>query len=54
MITIAPLQTICIQIRPDETSGFIWIQTACHTDDIPEFFFEKVNFEKKSADNKNL
>ena len=31
-------------------SGLIWIHT--DTDDIPEIFFEKVNFLKKSTDNK--
>ena len=32
-------------------SVLIWIQTLQHSDSIPERLFEKVNFEKKSADN---
>ena len=33
------------QIRPDKTSGLIWIQTVCHSDDIPDFFFENIDFD---------
>ena len=31
-----PLQTVWTQIRPNKTSGLIWIQTVCHSDGIPE------------------
>ena len=34
-------------------SVLIWIQTISHYDSVPDFFFEKVNFEKKSADDNN-
>ena len=34
-----PLQTIWTQLRPDKTSGMIWIQTAWHSTDIPERTF---------------
>ena len=33
-------------------SGLIWIQTVWHSDGIPESCFEKVNFKKKSTDDK--
>ena len=33
-------------------SGLIWIQTVWHSDGIPEQIFQKVDFEKKSADEK--
>ena len=33
-------------------SGLIWIQTVRHSDDIPEEVFEKVDFEKKSVEDK--
>ena len=42
-----PLQTVWTQIRPDKTSGLIWIQTVWHSDGISERFFEKVNLKKK-------
>ena len=32
--------------------GLIWIPTGYHSGDVPERFFLKVNFEKKSADDK--
>ena len=32
-----PLQTVWIQIRPDNMSGLIWIQTFWHSDGIPDF-----------------
>ena len=38
------------QIRPDKMSGLIWIQT--DTLVFLKEFFEKVDFEKKSADDK--
>ena len=34
--------------------GLIWIPTVLHTDGIPETNFEKVDFEKKAADNKKV
>ena len=37
---------------PTKLSGLIWFQSVCHSDGIPESFFEKVDFEKKSADDK--
>ena len=33
-------------------SGLIWIKTIWHSDGIPEFFPEKVDFKKKSGDDK--
>ena len=33
-------------------SGLIWIQTVWHADGIPARIFEKVNSEKKLADDK--
>ena len=44
--------TVLTQIRPDIMLGLILIQIVRHSDSVPEFFFEKVNFEKKSADEK--
>ena len=32
----------------------IWIQTFCHSDNVPERFFEEVNFDKKSEDDKKV
>ena len=47
------LQTVWTQIRPDKTSGLIWIQTVSHPDGILKEFFEKVDFGKKiSAEDK--
>ena len=42
------MQTIWTQIRPDILSGLIWIQTACHSDGIPERIFRKKDFENIS------
>ena len=42
-----PLQTVWTQIRDDEMSALIWIQTVCHSDSVPERAFW---FWKKSAD----
>ena len=36
-------------IRPDKTSGLIWIQTVWHFDGIPERFFLKKLIEKKKT-----
>ena len=47
-----PLQTVCTQIRPDITSGLIWIQTVWQSDGIPEWIFQKSWTRKKSADDK--
>ena len=41
-----PLQTVWTQIRPDKTSGLIWIKTVWHADGIPEQIFEEVDFDK--------
>ena len=56
-----PLQTIRTQIRPNETSGMIWIQTAWHSTDIPERSFTKKQHKKTnwfwkkiSADDKTM
>ena len=46
------LQTVWNQIRPDKTSGLIWIQTVWHSDGIPERIFRKCWFWNKSADDK--
>ena len=42
-----PLQTVWTQIRTDRMPVLIWIQTVWHSDNVPE----RLNFEKKSADN---
>ena len=34
--------------------GLIWIQTVWHSDGIPEFFLEKVDFEKNQHMTKNM
>ena len=44
------MKTVRSQIRTDRTSVLIWIQIVWHSDSVPEKCFEKVNFEKKSAD----
>ena len=46
------LQTVWTQIRPDNMSGLIRIQTVWHSDGIPEIIFRKSWFWKKSADGK--
>ena len=47
-----PLQKVWNQIRPDKTSGLIWIQTVWHSGGIPERSFRKKWFWKKAADGK--
>ena len=47
-----PSQTDWTQIRPNKMLGLIWIQSVWHSDCIPERFFRKSRFWKKSADNK--
>ena len=42
------LQTVWTQIRPNETSGPIWIQTIWHSGDIPERNFVQKLILKKS------
>ena len=44
-----------IQIRPDNTSSLIWIQTIPHFDGTPELFFFRKDkyFEKKTAEKKH-
>ena len=50
VICLKPLQTVWIQIMPDKNVGLIWIQTFWHCDMVSlKEFFEKVDFEKKSA-----
>ena len=43
-----PLQTDWTQIRPDEMSGLIWIQSVDTRIEFLKEFFEKDNFEKKN------
>ena len=46
------LQTAWTQIRIDKTSGLICIQTVSHSENVPERFFEKVNFYKSQQTKK--
>ena len=50
------LQTVLIQIRPDTTSGLIWIQTVLHSDGEFEIIFwkKKLTLKKNSANNKKV
>ena len=49
------LQIVWTQFSTNRTSVLIWIQTIWHSDSVPVRLFEKVNFDKKSADvNKSL
>ena len=51
------LVTFCKQFGPRSgptiMSGLIWVQTVCNSDGNSEERFEKVDFEQKSADDKN-
>ena len=47
-------QTVWTQIRTDRTLVLIWIQTYCHSDSVPERFFWKILFWKKSSDSKSM
>ena len=38
----------------DRTLVLIWIQTVCHSDNVPERVFEEVSFYKKLADDKKV
>ena len=49
-VPFKPLQTIWTQIRPDIMSGLTWIQLFDTLKVFLKEFFEKVYFEKKSAD----
>ena len=44
-------QTVLTQTRPDKMSDLVLIQTAWHSDEIPERIFSK-KLVKKSADDK--
>ena len=46
-------QFVWIQTRPDNVLGLIWIQTAWHSDGIPEIIFKKVDFEKNQMTKKH-
>ena len=45
---------VCTQIRPDKMSGLIWIHTVLTLMIFLKEIFEKVDFEKKSADDKQV
>ena len=44
------MQTVWNQIRTDNMSGLIWIQTVFTLIVFPKEFIEKVGFEKKSQE----
>ena len=48
------LQTVLTQIRTDTTLVLIWNQPNLHSDSLPERFFWKSQFWKKSADDNKI
>ena len=46
-----PLQIVKTHIRPDKTSGLIWIKTVCHWWYCPTNVLKKVNFENSLQTN---